>query len=53
MGMLKKNGKYGKYLKEVAKPGGLRAVKQRSVISQSDKKETIRSMSHNRLSVKS
>ena len=27
MGMLKKNGKYGKYLKEVAKPGGLRAVK--------------------------
>jgi len=27
MGMLKKNGKYNKYLKEVAKPGGLRAVK--------------------------
>ena len=36
MGMLKKNGKYGKYLKEVAKPGGLRVAKQRSVISNAE-----------------
>ena len=52
--MLKKNGKYNKYLKEVAKPGGLRAVKYRSVIS-NDRSTgpAVRSMSHNRLTVKS
>ena len=38
IGQLKKNGNYNKYIKEVAKPGGIKPIRQKSVIS-SNKKE--------------